>query len=267
MSESDVQKAMTAVEDATDAQAAEQAAAETQLEAKMDAEEPDEAAGEEKDGFAKSLERAATATKTELKAWAGKNSENLKKLEKALPGIQQRSIRFKEVCEPIAEVTPEALKAELEGLEEEEREWEEEQTEAMKQAEEEIQMKDNDPTLLETTGVGSVEEMKKMYLSYRKDIAARIRRAEVTGKVVWGVCLHISVWGVGAAREMSVSSNWTLRNNDSLQDCFTLVHNESGTYSSLVIVEIVVQTSRITFSIRNNAQSRVNCIVSDLNWL
>ena len=184
MSESDVQKAMTAVEDATDAQAAEQAAAETQLEAKMDAEEPEEAAVEEKDGFAKSLERAATVTKTELKAWAGKNSENLKKLEKALPGIQQRSIRFKEVCEPIAEVTPEALKAELEGLEEEEREWEEEQTEAMKQAEEEIQMKDNDPTLLETTGVGSVEEMKKMYLSYRKDIAARIRRAEVTGKVV-----------------------------------------------------------------------------------
>ena len=183
-----MQKAMTAVEDATDAQAAEQAAAETQLEAKMDAEEPDEAPMEEKDGFAKSLERAATATKTELKAWAGKNSENLKKLEKALPGIQQRSIRFKEVCEPIAEVTPEALKAELEGLEEEEREWEEEQTEAMKQAEEEIQMKDNDPTLLETTGVGSVEEMKKMYLSYRKDIAARIRRAEVTGKVVWG-CL------------------------------------------------------------------------------
>ena len=129
-----MQKAMTAVEDATDAQAAEQAAAETQLEAKMDAEEPDEAVVEEKDGFAKSLERAATATKTELKAWAGKNSENLKKLEKALPGIQQRSIRFKEVCEPIAEVTPEALKAELEGLEEEEREWEEEQTEAMKQA-------------------------------------------------------------------------------------------------------------------------------------
>ena len=170
MSESDVQKAITAVEDATDAQAAEQAAAETQLEAKMDAEEPEEAAVEEKDGFAKSLERAATATKTELKAWAGKNSENLKKLEKALPGIQQRSIRFKEVCEPIAEVTPEALKAELEGLEEE------------------IQMKDNDPTLLETTGVGSVEEMKKMYLSYRKDIATRIRRAEVTGKVVWG-CL------------------------------------------------------------------------------
>ena len=121
MSESDVQKAMTAVEDATDAQAAEQAAAETQLEAKLDAEEPDEAVVEEKDGFAKSLERAATATKTELKAWAGKNSENLKKLEKALPGIQQRSIRFKEVCEPIAEVTPEALKAELEGLEEEER--------------------------------------------------------------------------------------------------------------------------------------------------
>lgn len=71
---------------------------------------------------------------------------------------------------------------------------------------------------------------------------------------------------MGAAIEMSVSSNWTLKNNDSLQDCFTLVHNESGTYSSLVIVEIVVQTSRITFSIRNNAQSRVNCIVSDLNW-
>lgn len=57
---------------------------------------------------------------------------------------------------------------------------------------------------------------------------------------------------------MSVSSNWTLRNNDSLQDCFTLVHNESGTYSSLVIVEIVVQTSRTTFSIKINARSRAN---------
>ena len=170
MSEGDIQKAMSAVEDTTDAQAAEQAVAETKQEAKMDEEEPDETPAEEKDGFAKSLERVETATKTELKAWAGKNSENLKKLEKALPGIQQRSIRFKEVCEPIAEVTPESLKAELEGLEEEEREWEEEQTEAMKQAEEEIQMKDNDPTLLETTGVGSVEEMRKMYLSYRKDI-------------------------------------------------------------------------------------------------
>lgn len=70
--------------------------------------------------------------------------------------------------------------------------------------------------------------------------------------------MHISVWGVGAAREMSVSSNWTLKNNDSLQDCFTLVHNESGTYSSLVIVENVVQTSRTTFSIKSNARSRVN---------
>lgn len=176
---------MSAVEDATDAQAAVQAAAETQREAQLDQEEEaSEAPVEEKNGFEKSIERAASETKTELKAWAGKNSENLKKLEKALPGIQQRSIRFKEVCEPIAEVTPEALKAELEGLEEEEREWEEEQTQAMKEAEEEIQMKDNDPTLLETTGVGTVEEMRRMYLSYRKDIASRIRRAEMTGKVV-----------------------------------------------------------------------------------
>ena len=55
---------------------------------------------------------------------------------------------------------------------------------AMKEAEGEIQMKDNDPTLLETTGVGTVEEMRRMYLSYRKDIASRIRRAEMTGKVV-----------------------------------------------------------------------------------
>ena len=170
---------MSAVEDATDAQAAVQAAAETQREAQLDQEEEaSEAPVEEKNGFEKSIERAASETKTELKAWAGKNSENLKKLEKALPGIQQRSIRFKEVCEPIAEVTPEALKAELEGLEEEE------QTQAMKEAEEEIQMKDNDPTLLETTGVGTVEEMRRMYLSYRKDIASRIRRAEMTGKVV-----------------------------------------------------------------------------------
>ena len=110
---------MSAVEDATDAQAAVQAAAETQREAQLDQEEEaSEAPVEEKNGFEKSIERAASETKTELKAWAGKNSENLKKLEKALPGIQQRSIRFKEVCEPIAEVTPEALKAELEGLEE-----------------------------------------------------------------------------------------------------------------------------------------------------
>lgn len=174
---------MSAVEDATDAQAAVQAAAETQRETQLDQEEEGETPVE-KNGFEKSIERAASETKTELKAWAGKNSENLKKLEKALPGIQQRSIRFKEVCEPIAEVTPEALKAELEGLEEEEREWEEEQTQAMKEAEEEIQMKDNDPTLLETTGVGTVEEMRRMYLGYRKDIASRIRRAGVMGKVV-----------------------------------------------------------------------------------
>lgn len=185
LSEGEIQKTMSAVEDATDAQAAVQAAAETQREAQLDQEEEaSETPAEEKNGFEKSIERAASETKTELKAWAGKNSENLKKLEKALPGIQQRSIRFKEVCEPIAEVTPEALKAELEGLEEEEREWEEEQTQAMKEAEEEIQMKDNDPTLLETTGVGTVEEMRRMYLSYRKDIASRIRRAEMTGKVV-----------------------------------------------------------------------------------
>ena len=134
--------------------------------------------------YEQSIRRAEQETKTELKAWAGKNSEHLAALEKALPGIQQRSIRFKEVCEPIPEVTPEALRAELEGLEEEEREWEEEQVEAMKEAEEEIKQKDNDPTLLETTGVMSIKEMARMYASYRKDINVKIKRAEITGKIV-----------------------------------------------------------------------------------
>ena len=68
-------------------------------------------------------------------------------------------------------------------MEEEEKEWEEEQVEAMREAEEEIQRKDNDPTLLETTGIGSFEDMEKMYLSYRKDIQSRIRRAQITGKI------------------------------------------------------------------------------------
>ena len=43
------------------------------------------------------------------------------------------------------------------------------------------------------------------------------------------VCLHISVWGKGFVIEMSVSSNWTLKNNGSLQDCFTMLQHESGT--------------------------------------
>lgn len=179
---------MSAVEDSTDAIAAEQATAEAKQEEMEEMEEEPPAEGkevkvEEDLAFEKSIERAASEVKTELKAWAGKNSEHLKELERTLPSIQQRSIRFKEVCEPIPEVTPEALKAELDGLEEEEREWEEEQVEAMKEAEEEIQRKDNDPTLLETTGVGLYEDMKKLYLSYRKDINAKIKRAELTGKL------------------------------------------------------------------------------------
>lgn len=175
---------MNAVEDSTDVLAAEQATAEAKEEEKEMEEESVVSEKKEEDGaFEESIERAASEVKTELKAWAGKNSEHLRELEKSLPGIQQRSIRFKEVCEPIPEVTPEALKAELDGLEEEEREWEEEQVEAMKEAEEEIQRKDNDPTLLETTGVGSYADMERQYLSYRKDIAAKIRRAELSGKV------------------------------------------------------------------------------------
>ena len=88
------------------------------------------------------------------------------------------------MCEPIPEVTPEALRAELEGLEEEEKEWEEEQVEAMKQAEEEIKQKDLDPTPLEATGVGTISEMAKAYASYRKDIKGKIERAMRTGKIV-----------------------------------------------------------------------------------
>lgn len=171
---------MSAVEDSTDALAAEKASEEAKQE---EMETVEEVGVTEENPYDQSIERAASEVKTELKAWAGKNSEHLKELEKSLPLIQQRSIRFKEVCEPIPEVTPEALKAELDGLEEEEKEWEEEQVEAMREAEEEIQRKDNDPTLLETTGVGTYEDMKKLYLSYRKDINAKIRRAELTGRV------------------------------------------------------------------------------------
>ena len=163
---------MREVEDTTDALAAEKATAEAKQEEIEDVADIEEVTTSGKEikkeelAFEQSIERAASEVKTELKAWAGKDSEHLRELEKSLPLIQQRSIRYKEVCEPIPEVTPEALKAELDGLEEEE-----------------IQRKDNDPTLLETTGVGSYEEMKKLYLSYRKDIKAKIRKAELTGKV------------------------------------------------------------------------------------
>ena len=189
ISPSEIQKTMNAVEDATDVVAAQQAEAEAKAE---DTEPLEEEEGENvvtpsdeivNREYEQSIKRAADEAKTELKAWAGKNSEHLAALEKSLPGIQQRSIRFKEVCEPIPEVTPEALKAELQGLEEEEKEWEEEQVEAMREAEEEIQKKDNDPTVLETTGVGSYEEMKQFYLSCRRDVAAKMRRAELIGKV------------------------------------------------------------------------------------
>ena len=176
VSEQDVQEAFAAVEDAQDVQAAAAASAE----ATALAEEEEE---EEKENIEESFRRAEDETRIELKALAGKDSEHMAAMEKALPMIQQRSIRFKEVCEPIAEVTPQALRAELEGLEEEEREWEKDQTDAMKEAEEEIQRKDNGPTPLETTGVSSEKEMRRMYLSYRRDIDAKIRKAQITGIV------------------------------------------------------------------------------------
>ena len=151
LSDAEVQKALSAVEDSSDALAAQQATAEaTALESEVERFDEPEPAAEEPSGqekqaaeFEKSIQKADQEAKMELKAWAGKNSEHLIALEKALPAIQRRSIRFKEVCEPIPEVTPEALRAELEGLEEEEKEWEEEQVEAMKEAEEEIKQKDH----------------------------------------------------------------------------------------------------------------------------
>lgn len=192
LSDAEVQKALSAVEDSSDALAAQQATAEaTALESEVERFDEPEPAAEEPSGqekqaaeFEKSIQKADQEAKMELKAWAGKNSEHLIALEKALPAIQRRSIRFKEVCEPIPEVTPEALRAELEGLEEEEKEWEEEQVEAMKEAEEEIKQKDQDPTPLEATGVGTISEMAKMYASFRKDIKGKIERAMRTGKVV-----------------------------------------------------------------------------------
>lgn len=207
LSDAEVAKALSAVEDSNDALAAQRATAEAsaleseveridEVEGGLDANagsnaglgsgNASNASNAEKQAaeFEKSIQKADQEAKTELKAWAGKNSEHLIALEKALPAIQRRSIRFKEVCEPIPEVTPEALRAELEGLEEEEKEWEEEQVEAMKQAEEEIKQKDQDPTPLEATGVGTISEMAKAYASYRKDIKGKIERAMRTGKIV-----------------------------------------------------------------------------------
>ena len=215
LSDAEVAKALSAVEDSNDALAAQRATAEAsaleseveridEVEGGLDANagsntgsnagsnagsgsgNASNASNAEKQAaeFEKSIQKADQEAKTELKAWAGKNSEHLIALEKALPAIQRRSIRFKEVCEPIPEVTPEALRAELEGLEEEEKEWEEEQVEAMKQAEEEIKQKDLDPTPLEATGVGTISEMAKAYASYRKDIKGKIERAMRTGKIV-----------------------------------------------------------------------------------
>ena len=208
LSDAEVAKALSAVEDSNDALAAQRATAEAsaleseveridEVEGGLDANTGSNAGCNAGSGsgnasnaekqaaeFEKSIQKADQEAKTELKAWAGKNSEHLIALEKALPAIQRRSIRFKEVCEPIPEVTPEALRAELEGLEEEEKEWEEEQVEAMKQAEEEIKQKDQDPTPLEATGVGTISEMAKAYASYRKDIKGKIERAMRTGKIV-----------------------------------------------------------------------------------
>ena len=212
LSDAEVAKALSAVEDSNDALAAQRATAEAsaleseveridEVEGGLDANAGSNAgshtgsnagsgsgnasnAEKQAAEFEKSIQKADQEAKTELKAWAGKNSEHLIALEKALPAIQRRSIRFKEVCEPIPEVTPEALRAELEGLEEEEKEWEEEQVEAMKQAEEEIKQKDLDPTPLEATGVGTISEMAKAYASYRKDIKGKIERAMRTGKIV-----------------------------------------------------------------------------------
>ena len=204
LSDAEVAKALSAVEDSNDALAAQRATAEAsaleseveridEVEGGLDANAGSHAgsgsgnasnAEKQAAEFEKSIQKADQEAKTELKAWAGKNSEHLIALEKALPAIQRRSIRFKEVCEPIPEVTPEALRAELEGLEEEEKEWEEEQVEAMKQAEEEIKQKDQDPTPLEATGVGTISEMAKAYASYRKDIKGKIEKAMRTGKIV-----------------------------------------------------------------------------------
>lgn len=212
LSDAEVAKALSAVEDSNDALAAQRATAEAsaleseveridEVEGGLDANAGSNAgshtgsnagsgsgnasnAEKQAAEFEKSIQKADQEAKTELKAWAGKNSEHLIALEKALPAIQRRSIRFKEVCEPIPEVTPEALRAELEGLEEEEKEWEEEQVEAMKQAEEEIKQKDQDPTPLEATGVGTISEMAKAYASYRKDIKGKIEKAMRTGKIV-----------------------------------------------------------------------------------
>ena len=215
LSDAEVAKALSAVEDSNDALAAQRATAEAsaleseveridEVEGGLDANagshagsnvgsnagsgsgNASNASNAEKQAaeFEKSIQKADQEAKTVLKAWAGKNSEHLIALEKALPAIQRRSIRFKEVCEPIPEVTPEALRAELEGLEEEEKEWEEEQVEAMKQAEEEIKQKDQDPTPLEATGVGTISEMAKAYASYRKDIKGKIEKAMRTGKIV-----------------------------------------------------------------------------------
>lgn len=203
LSDAEVAKALSAVEDSNDALAAQRATAEAsaleseveridEVEGGLDANAGSNAgsgsgnasnAEKQAAEFEKSIQKADQEAKTELKAWAGKNSEHLIALEKALPAIQRRSIRFKEVCEPIPEVTPEALRAELEGLEEEEKEWEEEQVEAMKQAEEEIKQKDQDPTPLEATGVGTISEMAKAYASYRKDIKGKSRERCGPGKL------------------------------------------------------------------------------------
>lgn len=116
-----------------------------------------------------SFEREQSRIKTELKTWAGKNSAYLKELEKKLPTVQRKCIQVRELYDPIPEVTPEALKAELDGLEEEERIWEEEQQDCMELAELEIRDKDNTPTCLECTGYNDVEMNTQLFLQYRED--------------------------------------------------------------------------------------------------
>ena len=118
LSDAVVAKALSAVEDSIDALAAQRATAEAsaleseveridEVEGGLDANAGSHAgsgsgnasnAEKQAAEFEKSIQKADQEAKTELKAWAGKNSEHLIALEKALPAIQRRSIRFKEVC-------------------------------------------------------------------------------------------------------------------------------------------------------------------------
>ncbi|KAK8794788.1 hypothetical protein WA158_001769 [Blastocystis sp. Blastoise] len=116
-----------------------------------------------------SIERVQAKIKGELKIWAGKNADYLKGLEKKLPSIQQKCIELREVNDPIPEVTPEALQMELQGLEEEEEIWEEEQKESMELAEYEVREKDRTPSSLEAINVEPIQINKEAFFMYREE--------------------------------------------------------------------------------------------------